>query len=68
MRNLPAPFRHLIVLVVSALFGWIATDAIPALNGQTGWGALLAAVLAAALAYFTPLVQAYGVGSTSTRY
>lgn len=63
MRTWPAPLRHLILLTAALLLSWAATDVVPALQGQTGWGALLAGALAALLAVLTPLVQSYGVGS-----
>jgi hypothetical protein len=66
MGTLPAPVRHLILALLAVLLSWAGTDAIPWLRGQTGYGALLAAVVAALIAYFTPLVQAYGRGVQSS--
>ena len=61
IANLPAPVRHLILMLLATGASWAATDAVPALSGQTGYGALLAGLLSAALAVFTPLVQSYGI-------
>lgn len=63
MSTLPPIFRHLILVVLAAVLSWAGTDLVPALNGQTGYGAILGALVTALLAYFTPLVQAYGVGA-----
>lgn len=62
IARLPAPARHLLLAIAAVLLSWAATDAVPALSGQTGYGALLAGVLGAALAVLTPLVQSYGLG------
>jgi hypothetical protein len=62
MSNVPAPIRHIILLLISVGLAWIGTDIIPWLKGQTGWGLLAAALVSVLLAYFTPLVQAYGRG------
>jgi hypothetical protein len=61
----PAPIRHLVLLVLSTGLAWASTDGIDWLKGQTGWGLLAAALLATLLAYFTPLVNSYGVGKTT---
>lgn len=66
MSTWPAPLRHLILLTAALLLSWGTTDVVPALQGQTGWGALLAGLLAALLAVATPLVQSYGVGATKS--
>lgn len=67
MSTLPAIVRHLILLVLMVLVTWAGTDLVPFLQGQTGYGALLAALVAAALGYFTPLIQSYGVGARQSR-
>jgi hypothetical protein len=68
MTTLPAGFRHLILAVLTVLLTWGGTELVPFLRGQTGYGALLAAVLAALIAYFTPLVNSYGVGASRINY
>lgn len=60
---LPAPARHLALIVAAGGLSWAATDVVPWLSGQTGYGVLLAGVLSAALATLTPLVQGYGLGN-----
>jgi hypothetical protein len=67
MGTWPAPFRHLILIVTSALLAWGGTDLVPWVSDQAGYGILAASVLTAVLAYFTPLVQSYGVGSMPSR-
>lgn len=54
--------RHLMLGAIALLLSWLSTVVVPLLNGQTGYGALLAGLLTAAIAYFTPLVPSYGVG------
>lgn len=66
LASLPAPIRHLILALISAVLGWAGAFLIPALNDQAGYGVLLAALVAAVLAYVTPLVNSYGVGKTIT--
>lgn len=65
IATLPAPVRHLVLAVLTVLLTWGGTDLIPWLNGQTGYGALAAALIGALIAYFTPLVTSYGVGRKS---
>lgn len=68
MNAVPAIVRHLILAVVTVALSWALTDLVPFLNGQTGYGALLGALIAAAVAYFTPLVNSYGVGASRINY
>lgn len=65
LASLPAPLRHLVLAVISLTLGWVSADLIPALNDQAGYGVLVAGLIAAVLAYVTPLVNSYGVGKTS---
>jgi len=60
--------RHLLVLLIGFGLSWLTTDLVPFLSGQTGYGALLAALISAAVAYFTPLVPSYGIGKPVGRY
>lgn len=55
--------RHLLLMMLGTALSWVSTVLVPALSGQTGYGALLAALITAALAYLTPLIPSYGVGS-----
>jgi hypothetical protein len=68
MSKAPAPIRHLILAAIAVLGSWAITDLVPWLNGQTGYGALAAALVAALVAYFTPLVNSYGVGKSRINY
>lgn len=54
--------RHLLILLIGVGLSWVTTVVVPFLSGQTGYGTLLAALISAAVAYFTPLVPSYGVG------
>jgi hypothetical protein len=68
INTLPPILRHLLLLLAMVLLTWGATDLVPWLQGQPGYGALLAGLVAALLGYFTPLIQSYGVtGKRSTR-
>jgi hypothetical protein len=66
--SLPAPFRHLVLLVLSVVLAWAGTDVVPFLSNQSNvTGAVLSAALAAVLAVVTPLVSSYGVGAARAR-
>lgn len=58
-----AAVRHLILLVLSVTLGWLSTEVVPVINDAPGWGVPIGGLVAAVLAYVTPLVNAYGVGS-----
>lgn len=65
---LPAPVRHLVLLVASVLLAWAGTDVVPFLQNQSNvLGSILAAALLAVLSVVTPLVSSYGVGSARAR-
>lgn len=64
VRTWPAPVRHLLLLLASTLLGWAGTELIPFLEDQPRYGVIAAAIVAAVLAYATPLVNAYGAGKT----
>lgn len=66
IATLPAPVRHLILLVLGVLLTWAGTDIVPALNNQSNLtGATLGALVTAIIGVLTPLIQSYGVGATS---
>lgn len=61
---LPAPVRHLVLIVAGVLLAWLGTDIVPLLENQSNVvGAVLSAALTAVLAVVTPLVTSYGVGA-----
>lgn len=63
IATLPAPVRHLALLLVSVLLSWAGTELLPVLHDQSNLiGSLVAGLLAAVLAVVTPLVNSYGVG------
>lgn len=66
--TLPAPVRHFILLMVSAVLTVVGAEIIPDLQERsTVAGAVVAAALTAILAVVTPLVSAYGVGAPRAR-
>jgi hypothetical protein len=66
--TLPAPVRHLVLLVAAVLLSWGATDLVPFLANQSNvLGAIAAAAVTAFLAYATPLVASYGVGASRAK-
>jgi hypothetical protein len=62
---LPLPVRHAILAIVSAVLGALAEFIVPWLQGQPGAAPVAAVLLGAVLAYVTPLVQGYGLGTRS---
>jgi hypothetical protein len=58
-----AAFRHFVLLLASVTLGWLSTDVVPWVADRPTWGITVAGLIAAILAYVTPLVKAYGVGS-----
>lgn len=68
LLSLPAPVRHLVLIVLSVVLAWAGTDVVPFLSNQSNvTGAVLSAALAAVLAVLTPLVSSYGVGAQRAR-
>jgi hypothetical protein len=68
LLSLPAPVRHLVLLVASVLLAWAGTDVVPFLQNESNvTGAVASAALAAVLAVLTPLVTSYGVGSARAK-
>jgi hypothetical protein len=66
--KLPAPIRHLLVLVGGVLLTWGTTELVPYFHNQSNvYGALIASVIAAIIAWATPLVTSYGAGATRAR-
>ena len=43
--RVPPIVRHLLILLVPPLLAWLASDVVPALDGQGGWVAVAAGVL-----------------------
>lgn len=63
-----APIRHIILLVLSVVLGWLSTDIVPWINDNPSLGVVVGGLVASVLAYITPLVNAYGVGSDGDTY
>jgi hypothetical protein len=62
LDRLPPGARHLSLLMIAALISWSATEFFPALENPM-LASLGGALAVALLAYVTPLVRTYGVGS-----
>lgn len=62
MSNVPAPIRHLLLLVIAAVLTGLA-EVLPSLDIPTSVLPFVMAGITYALAWVTPLIQSYGVGS-----
>lgn len=62
LDKLTPELRHVLLLVLVPLLGYAAATVVPAIDNAALAGAA-GVVLAALLAYFTPLTRQYGVGS-----
>ena len=62
LDKLSAENRHIVLILIVVVLTWAAAT-IPALNLDPIWAPLAGGVVAALLAYFTPLTRQYGVGS-----
>jgi len=63
LDRLPPLVRHLSLLLIAAALTWAGTDLVPWLQSNPGWGALAGSLATVLLAWATPLVGTYGVGS-----
>lgn len=61
LATLPAPVRHVLLLLAAALLTGLA-EVLPSLDIPTTVLPFITAAIALALAWVTPLIQAYGVG------
>jgi hypothetical protein len=61
--KIPVWLQHLLVALAGTFLSWAASDGIPLLREQPGFGALAAALAAALLGYLTPIIDSYGIGS-----
>lgn len=62
LDSLAPQWRHLILLVLVPVLGFLADKAVPAWIPDPVMAGLVGVVLTALLAYFTPLTRQYGVG------
>jgi hypothetical protein len=62
LDRLPPMWRHLVLIILTATLGWLASDVVPALDGHTGYAGVAGVVLTALVAILTPFTRAYGVG------
>lgn len=62
LDKLPAPVRHAALVLLAALLTWLG-ESVPALDLPPVAATVLGSVVALALAWLTPLVRQYGVGS-----
>jgi len=51
------------LIAAAAGLSWASQDLVPFLNGQPGYGAVAGVAVTGAVAYLTPIVRRYGVGS-----
>lgn len=62
MSSIPAPIRHFLLVVLAAVLTGLA-ELLPQVNISATVLPFLTAGIAYALAWVTPLVQSYGIGS-----
>jgi hypothetical protein len=63
LDRLPAQYRHLILMVLVPLLGYVAAQVVPALDIHPLLAGAIGVVLTEVLAWLTPLTRQYGVGS-----
>ena len=64
LDNLSPIWRHAILILLSAVLSWAASDLVPWLREQPdGWAALAGGVVTVLLAVATPLTRQYGAGA-----
>ena len=63
LDKLSPEWRHLILMLLVPVLGFLAEKAVPAWITDPIVAGLVGVALTALLAYFTPLVRSYGVGS-----
>lgn len=62
LDRLPPELRHLVLMLMVPLLGYLADKAVPAWIPDPVVAGLVGVVLTALIAYFTPLTRQYGVG------
>jgi hypothetical protein len=55
--------KHLALLVLPVLLGWVSADLLPVLRDQFPQWALIWAAIAQSVLWATPLTRQYGIGS-----
>jgi hypothetical protein len=63
LDKLPAELRHLTLMVIVAIGGFITAEVLPTIKDNPLVVGLAGVIITAVLAWATPLVRAYGVGS-----
>jgi hypothetical protein len=62
----PASLRHLFLIILPVILGWVSSDVIPPLKDRNPLVAtLVGAAVVAILGWITPLTRQYGVGSSA---
>lgn len=56
-------FRHLLLLLLPVVLGWISADVLPVLRDQFPQWALIWAAVTQLVLYVTPLTRQYGAGA-----
>ena len=62
MDRLSPELRHLILMLMVPVLGYISAEVVPAWISDPVLAGLAGVVLTALIAYFTPLTRQYGVG------
>lgn len=65
LDKLPAPVRHAVIALASALLAWAATS-IHSLHVSPELGVILGTIITIATTALTPLTKQYGVGKDSS--
>ena len=63
LDRLSPELRHLILMLMVPVLGYISAEVVPAWISDPVLAGLAGVVLTALIAYFTPLTRQYGVGS-----
>lgn len=63
LDRLSPELRHLILMLLVPVLGYLSAELIPAWISDPILAGLAGVVLTALIAYFTPLTRQYGVGS-----
>lgn len=62
LDKLNPELRHLILMLLVPVLGYLSATVVPSLDDPM-WAGLAGVALTALIAYFTPLTRQYGVGS-----
>lgn len=66
LDKLNPELRHFLLMLLVPLLGYFAYEVVPSMDNALVAGGI-GVVLAAALAYFTPITRQYGIGSSDSQ-